>query len=269
MTTRRVSAWLPGYRDEISKRQCEVALTLKSVYRIEIAKHSRTWKADDERPMPLWCGELDLLQTREADDDHSSEEAGEVAFARRTKKRKHPDQLWLDLAKRLITLKIEPYSFIRMQFYAAGMSGGKPGTAPAPNSLNTAEAVRKYQEGMKSRLAEIGTGWTFQMAEFERHVACSPYSGEDAWAAILFSSSVKLSSLFRYCMAFDIAAKTEDPDKRERFARVCREHRADAAEQYLESPKSYDDVWGTDKIPTKLRKQAGHIYRARYDRKAI
>lgn len=268
MTTRRVSAWLPGYRDEISKRQYEVALMLKSIYRIEMAKHNRTWKDEDNRPLPLWSHELDLLQTREADDDHSSEEAGEVAFARRTKKRKHPDQLWLDLAKRVIQHKIEPYAFIRMQFYATGMSGGKPGTAPSPNSLNTAEAIRKFQDGMKSRLAEVGTGWTFQMTEFERHVACSPYSGEDAWASILFSSSVQLSALFRYCMAFDIASKTQDEKRRSRFARVCREYRADAAEQYLDCPKAYDDVWGSDKIPHKFRRQAGQIYRARYDRKA-
>jgi len=263
MMTRRVSSWLPGYRKEITKRQYAAAIELKSVYRIELAKHNRTWKDDKGKPLKLWCAELELLPSGD-DYDESSDESGEAVAAKRTRKRNHPDHVWLETAKKVIAENIDPHQFVRMQFIAMNLEGHRAGSPPAPNSLNTPRAVDNYRSALDATKHEIEVGWSFQLSEFHRRTACSMEDGKDAWIPILYDNSTQLSALFRYCTAYDVASTSDDDDVRRVFGRICSEYRGEAAEQYLDHPDAYDAVWGVNHIPNKFRKQADLIYQARY-----
>ena len=267
---RTLSKWVPGYAGEIARRDLDTAIVLKSVYRIEIAKHQREWKDDDGRPMKLWRYELELNPPSLDTDNDCSEEGIESTVARRGTKGRHPDQKWLDMATKINKAGIDPYRYIRAQFLAMNIESlGNPGVAPAPNTLNTPKAMAKYLAMDPMLEAEIEYAWGFHMAEFQKAVACCPLAGPDAWANVLYNDDVQLSALFRYCMAFDVGKKSDDNQLRNRFSRICQTYRYDAAEQYLDHPSAYDRTWGVERIPAKFRRQAKDMYETRHGREVI
>ena len=173
-------------------------------------------------------------------------------------------QVWLNLAAFVIAHKLDPASYVRAQFEMWPPACLMRRQLPSPETFLNAKAQANYAAARQSLYQELTVAFNTQQSQFRTQVAkARPWlpSDEAAWLEVLgdSSSSMRLSALFRYCLATSIAvgpktvAKTKFEALAERFLDA-------AALQYIYAADTYDVVYGKW-LPAGFAAQAGVIYK--------
>jgi hypothetical protein len=163
--------------------------------------------------------------------------------------------IWESLAEKFLRLKIDPpayISFIFNQQYLARY-------APEPNQLLADKAVALWRRETSTRNEVAAVLRKVQTDTLDVEVfTVKRMNGVDevtAIAAVLASSSVALSALFRYCVAKASYAKT----KRKIFKALAKAWYRGAVLQFMKNKNGYTSYW-KELLPESFVEKAEDAY---------
>lgn len=147
---------------------------------------------------------------------------------------RHWKNIWMEIAKFVITKKVDFAAFVRAQFTLASK---RP---VDPFHLHNDKAYSIYLSVAQRSSTRLSQLFAAQRKVFTKEVAkLSPckisrrWSDEQVFRAVLGNRLIQLSALFRYCVA-----------RHERYEDLAEKYFQWAVEQYLDSPEDYDRIWG-------------------------
>lgn len=235
---------------DMSTTERRVVEQLLRTYHIERLRHQH----DHEMPTEA---ELQRRVDRELAHPLSEPAADNVEVLMTTAQRTRP---WLGLARQVISERADPESFIRAQFETLPPNG-RP---PYPDQMRGPRAWARYKQWLKHLDWRVRSAFRIQSNAAQQaiswHRSMGQCDSQTAWYRALLDHNVEMSALFRYCLARDIHASTQD----ERFRRIMQRMETAAAMQYIRSADAYDKVWGQRWIPTGFRDQAQAIYEGQF-----
>lgn len=191
-------------------------------------------------------------------DDERAEGEGE----KYTSKQEKQLLFWRNMAVWVLEQHFDPEKFIRCQFVVLPV-GANP---PMPNQLKGSQALRNYYKAREVSRSLIESALASQLSEFQCEVATRTVpngkSAEELWADILDDEVLRLSALFRYCVAVSVYCDPKTVN-RSLVSPIIVKYREAAALQYIFKAEAYDEMW-QDYLPIKWKQKAEAIYRNYY-----
>jgi hypothetical protein len=233
---------------EFSPNEEQVAYLLKKTFLVEKRKFLDNQRLDPT-PGEVPC-DLDLNRKIQEDAEEFPEETPSSLSA--------PDQMWLDIARRVIKSRFSPELFVR-RYFATLRPEGRP---PLPNAFKSDRAFAAYEEGREAFYQSVQVAFRMQAETAEVEMALAQQHEPKklmAWEMVLMNDRLALSALFRYCLALRI----RKDHGAKRFLQVANNFERMAALQYMEDPSIYDEIWG-DWIPDKFKQEAAGVYEEVY-----
>lgn len=233
----RTSRKLQPAAPEFTELELRMAKQLKQVYTIEriVYESCRDGKASGYKPSPKWDGKVLMTSDAVLEDTPLN-------------------NVWVKVARDLHSKGIEPASYVRRVFSTLH---GKLGTPPMPNQLLSPQAMRRYREGSENIQYEIELAYRHQMNLARQRIisyqTVSNIAMPDAVLRVLNDTTLSLSALLRYCLAFDMLSHGEG------FKSLAEEFKGEAALQYMRHQEEYDNSWGST-IPVEFKLDAQRIY---------
>lgn len=254
---RLVSAAGGGYASD----EIDMATVLYNTYKQERRRYEekvgRPARFDELKWESDFAG---LVENRRTENVENMKRDGTPRMTRRT--------VWLSVARKLLTRRIDPQAFIRRIFFARELADG----VPEPEYFDTQAAVDSYERAGQALDREISVAFRNSLVMFETAMVKTPgvlrAKGEDyVWAYVLSDRYSGLGTLFRYCTAIRLKADKNCKNP-ELFERIIERFRNPAAMEYLFAADLYDRYW-SELLPPNYRAEAEAIYDRLFSRNVL
>ena len=166
--------------------------------------------------------------------------------------------LWPKLAKKFVTLEIDPEAYISIQFDARDIAH-RP---PEPNHLFSEQCLKHWEKFKHAKGDEIRTLLDVNKIVFEQNVSYLEQQGIkklDAVIQSLLDFNLSISMLFRYCYAYRAFMATRMIE----FKEIAKAFKHKAAVQFHFFKNEYTAHW-THLLPETFVKSAPELYKQFY-----